>query len=50
MLTWGGADCTWSGKGIVGMAQGSWSYAWISGDSWSLQQVGLHTQGGAEEG
>ncbi len=46
MLSWGGPDCTWNGKGIVGMAQGSWSYAWISGDSWALQQVGLQERGG----
>ncbi|KXZ53822.1 hypothetical protein GPECTOR_6g740 [Gonium pectorale] len=45
MTGWAGAGCDWSGVGSVGMAQGSWSYAWISGDSWQTKQVYLHEMG-----
>ena len=37
--------CSWAGKSVVGMAQGTWSYIWISGDFWKQQQLYLHEMG-----
>ncbi|EFJ50649.1 hypothetical protein VOLCADRAFT_103856 [Volvox carteri f. nagariensis] len=45
MPQWAGSECNWSGMGSIGMAQGTWSYAWISGDSWKTKQVYLHELG-----
>ncbi|GLC60822.1 hypothetical protein PLESTB_001679900 [Pleodorina starrii] len=45
MTSWAGPDCDWSGMGSIGMAQGTWSYVWISGDNWNTKQVYLHEMG-----
>ncbi|GIL56995.1 hypothetical protein Vafri_12260 [Volvox africanus] len=45
MMDWAGPDCNWSGMGSIGMAQGTWSYVWISGDNWNTKQVYLHEIG-----
>ncbi|KAG2492538.1 hypothetical protein HYH03_009203 [Edaphochlamys debaryana] len=45
MTQWAGPACDWSGMGSIGMAQSTWSYAWVSGDSWQQKQVYLHEMG-----
>ncbi|KAG2433192.1 hypothetical protein HYH02_012734 [Chlamydomonas schloesseri] len=45
MQKWAGSDCDWSGMGSIGMAQSTWSYAWVSGDNWQTKQVYLHEMG-----
>lgn len=37
--------CSWAGKSVVGMAKGTWSYIWISGDFWQQQQLYFHEMG-----
>lgn len=39
------AGCSWAGKSVIGMAQGTWSYIWISGDFWRQQQLYYHEMG-----
>ncbi len=50
MSSWGRSatdplGCSWAGKAVVGMAQGTWSYVWINGDHWAQQQLYLHELG-----
>lgn len=51
LSTWGlpaDGSCAWAGNAVVGMAMGTWSYAWLAGEFWRQPQV--KGGGGAGEG
>ena len=42
LSTWGlpaDGSCAWAGNSVVGMAMGTWSYAWLAGEFWRQPQV-----------
>ena len=42
LSSWGSpsdGSCGWAGNAVIGMAQGTWSYAWVAGEYWRQPQV-----------